>query len=368
MLTKLRMTLFRWLRNPFRKPKQTVEWQPPTSIQRTVSRIRSQSPSQAVSNSYTGNGNSGLLKPVLHNIDEWGGILPAGGPDATHDLIGLMVGTPSQLLTHCHDFITQQNPDTNSTALLLGATSTPGDEEALASREREQAYWVRKAERTGTGWVYLDNPPTHRIISRLIGNIASTGGNGGNQRRALHNLLTDPFTVPDILKFMEEGCRSFLDYAPLGCALFTAQGGGGSDPLHRYAVSVLKAKLPVNRHYILYLLPTDDEPLHIPNMKATLAYELEHEADEKTPTLHFLFQQKTAGAHDTDRAMVSGVITLTGATRFKLNGAIDPTTKFNLIAETAGTWLTVNPRVVPLPLVPMGKVELVEGYRHEEHY
>jgi hypothetical protein len=66
--------------------------------------------------------------------------------------------------------------------------------------------------------------------------------------------------------------------------------------------------------------------------------------------------------------MVSGFITLSGDSKGRLNGGIDPTTKFNLIKETAGTWLTVTPKVVPLPLIPMGKVELVDGYRHEEHY
>jgi hypothetical protein len=230
---------------------------------------------------------------------------------------------------------------------------------------------VRKSERKGTGWVYLDNPPSFRFITSPIGNLASTGGNGGDQRTALRNLQNDPFTVPDILKVMKEGCRSFLDYYPNGCALFTAQGGGGTDTYHRYAVSLLKAKLKVNRHYILYLLPTDDELLHIPNMRGTLAHELAREASEetpKTPTLHFLFQQQTAGAHDTDRAMVAGFITLTGTSRARLNGGIDPTTKFRLIKKTAGTWLTVTPKVVSLPLIPMGKVEMVDGYRHEEHY
>jgi hypothetical protein len=140
---------------------------------------------------------------------------------------------------------------------------------------------------------------------------------------------------------MEEVYRVFLDYAPTGCGLITVQGGGGSDPYHRYSISALKTRLPVNRCYTLYLLPSADEPLHISNMKATLAYELEHEAPN---TLHFLFQQQRAGAHRTDRALVSGLITLTGASKGRLNGGIDPTNKFNLLKETAGTWLVVTQR------------------------
>jgi hypothetical protein len=143
---------------------------------------------------------------------------------------------------------------------------------------------------------------------------------------------------------------------------------------------MLKAMLPVNRHYMLFLLPTAAEPLHIPNMKGMLAYELQREAYEleaakaeeeenETPSaLHFLFQGKTIGAHKTDHAMAAGLITLTGASQARLSGAMDPTTKYRLIAKTAGTWLLVNPKVVQLPLVPMGKIKFLNGYRHEEHY
>jgi hypothetical protein len=66
--------------------------------------------------------------------------------------------------------------------------------------------------------------------------------------------------------------------------------------------------------------------------------------------------------------MVSGVITLTGVSKGRFNGGIDPTSKFNLLKELASTWLTVTPTVVPLPLVPMGAVSLREGTRHEQHY
>jgi hypothetical protein len=113
-------------------------------------------------------------------------------------------------------------------------------------------------------------------------------------------------------------------------------------------------------------------------MKHMLVYELQREAreleaataeDKQTPTtLHFLFQEKTIGAHGTDRAMVAGLITLTGASQAWLSGTMDPTTKYRLIAETAGTWVLVNPKVVQLPLVPMGKYKFANGYQHEEHY
>jgi hypothetical protein len=150
--------------------------------------------------------------------------------------------------------------------------------------------------------------------------------------------------------------------------LFTVEGGGGTHPIHSFGVSSLKSQLLVNRHYRLFLLPGADEPLCMPNMWGTLAYALEHEASEQTPTIHLLFRQKTTGAHATDLAMVAGFVTISGASRGRLHGAIDPTNKFNLIARTAGTWLTVHPRVVPLPLKPMGKVFMRNGNRYEDHY
>jgi hypothetical protein len=368
---KIRRNFVRWFFRPFWKPKKKVAVDLPAPNIPRPTRTLSE-----LEHFYL-KANGGYLMPIIPDFGQYAALFPAGTADSNHDLIAVMFGTTSQLLTHFYDFITYQNPDTNSTAVLISGTSTPSDAEALASRAREQAYWVRKSHPTRYGYTYLDNPPSFRFITDMVGNIASTGGNGGNQRTALRNLQTDPFTVPDILEVLRVGCRAFLDYKPKGCALFTAQGGGGTDTYHRYAVAAVKEKLPVNRHYILYLLPTKHEPLHVPNMKGTLAYELEREAHElkaaeeekQLPTtLHFLFQQKTTGAHKSDRAMIARFITLTGASRGRLNGGIDPTTKFNLMATLAGTWLTVNPVVVPLPLVPMGKVEMVDGTRHEEHY
>jgi hypothetical protein len=156
MLRKIRRNFARLFLRPFWRHKQKVEWQPPTTIPRLDKRIRPPTLSEVVDNYYNGNGPLGILKPVLRNLEDWHGLLPAGGRHATHDVIALMVGTPSQLLTHFHDFITQQNPDTNSVAMLLGGTVTPGDEEALYQRELAQPYWVRTSERVDTVGVYLD--------------------------------------------------------------------------------------------------------------------------------------------------------------------------------------------------------------------
>ena len=359
---KIRRNFVRWFFRPFWKPKKHMPLDlPDPDIPRQVKTL------SELEHFYL-KANGDVLMPIIPDFGQYAELLPAGTPASCHDLIALMLGTPSQLLTHFYDFLTYQNPDTDNTALLISGTSTPSDADALASREQAQAYWVRKSQRRGLGYTYLDNPASFRFLSSLIGNGASTGGNGADQRRALRNLQTDPFTVPDILKLLQKGCRSLLDYYPKGYGLFTAQGGGGTETYLRYAISLLKGKLKINRHYRLYLLPTDDEPLHVPNLRGSLAYDLEHEDFETNPTLHFLFQQETIGPHLTDRAMIAGFITLAGASRDRLNGAIDATTKFNLIKQTAGTWLTVNPLVVPLPLVPMGKVELVNGHRHEEHY
>jgi len=200
MLRKIRRNFNRWLEKPFRKSRMPVELQPPTLAPRPYS-TRPHTCSLAEDQYLKANG--GYLMPVIPDIREYEPVLPAGGPDSTHDVIALMGGTPSQLLIRFQDFINKQVPDTNSMAILAGATATPGDAEILARCEQEQAYWVRHAERKGIGWVYLDNPPPHRFISSLIENVASSGGNGGNQRTALRNLQTDSYTVPNILEFMQ---------------------------------------------------------------------------------------------------------------------------------------------------------------------
>jgi hypothetical protein len=362
MFRKTRRNFVRWLLKPFLKPEKPIEWQPTAPLQKQGER---RSLTKAVADYYNGNGDGTYLKATIEGSDDWEELHQARGQDASHDLIPLIAGSASQLLTHFHDFITEQNPDTNNTAILAGTTVTPGDELPLSARERQQSYWVRRTEQTLTGSVYKDTPPSHRIISRLLGCLPATGGCGGDQLAALHTLLTDPFTVPHALKFMEDVYRAYQDYASLACALLTVETGGGTYPIHRFLVSVLKAKITVNRHYKLYLLPTDAEPLHIRNLRGTLAYDCEYEAAN---TLHLLFQQETAGAHKTDRALVSGLITLTGASRTRLNGGIDPVTKFNLIRDTAGAWLVVTPRIVSLPLIPMGRVVIQNGYRNEDAF
>src|ERR687892_1065424 len=201
MLRKIRRNFGRWFLKPFWRHKRKVEWQPPTTIPRLDRRTRPPTLSEVVDNYYNGNGPPGILNPVLRNLEDWHGLLPAGGRHATHDVIALMVGTPSQLLTHFHDFITQQNPDTNSVALLLGGTVTPGDEEALYQRELAQPYWVRTSERTNNVGVYLDTLPTHRILSRLIGTVASSSGPRGGQRGTPPNTLTPSFFFKEKRKF-----------------------------------------------------------------------------------------------------------------------------------------------------------------------
>jgi hypothetical protein len=358
----LHRNYLKWLLRPFWKSKKKVALDlPAPNVPRPVRTL-------SELEHYYLKANGRYLMPIIPDFGQYLDLLPAGTPDSCHDLIALLLGTPSQLLTHFYEFLTYQNPDTNSTALLLSGTSSPSDAAVLASLEQEHAYWVRKSQREGLGYRSLDNPASFRLLSSLLGNLPSSGGNGADPLRALRNLQYDPFTVPDILKLLKKACRSLLDYYPHGHGLFTVHGGGGTDTYLRLAISLLKAKVTINRHYRLYLLPTDDEPLHVPNLRGALAYELAHEDFDNNPTLHFLFQQKTIGPHLTDRAIIAGIISLAGVSRGRLNGGIDPTTTYRLLKELAGTWLIVNPLVVSLPMVPMGKVEMRNGRRHEEHW
>jgi hypothetical protein len=313
----------------------------------------------------TGQGAISILKPGTLPIRQWERLLTQRGPHTGHDAIILAVGTPMQMLTRFHDFIVLQQPDTDNTALLAGATVTDGDADELIARQREQADWLRQAQSTGIGSVYVEHPPCHRVITKKVGNLSTTGGNGGNQERALLNLQTDPFTAPDIEDFVEILIRSFMDYDSLGCSLQTIEGGGGTHPLHQYAVMRLKASLKVNRHIRLFLTPTQKEPLHLANMRGTLANALKSEADD---TLNLIHPQKKAGPHDTDIAVVSGMITLSGNCHGVRRGEPDPATKFNLITTTAGHWLSVHPRIVRLPLRPIGQLVPENGHLHDDRH
>jgi hypothetical protein len=204
MLRKIRRNFERWLTKPFRKTAKTIEGQPSTLPPQSLARSKGKSITQIVPEFHNGDSHGSLLIPTTLGIDQWGGLLPAQGAFTGHDVIGLIIGSPLQLLNLIDDFVTKQQPDINSMALLMGATCTPGDEIPLATREMAQAHWVRQAEARGMGSVYIDSPPSHRFISRKIGNIASTGGNGGDQKKALFNLQTDPLTVPDTVSFVND--------------------------------------------------------------------------------------------------------------------------------------------------------------------
>jgi hypothetical protein len=105
-------------------------------------------------------------------------------------------------------------------------------------------------------------------------------------------------------------------------------------------------------------------------MRGTFASTLVHEAEIQAhiPTIHCLFQQTKAGSHDTDIALASGLITLSGNSQSSERGEIDATNKINLIRKLAGNWLLVEPRIVEIPLKPIGEVIKRNGYLEEQVY
>jgi hypothetical protein len=357
-----------WFRNPFAKSKKPIRENPPRFLQWT--NPTANDPSQIIGQHQQRSNNVSVVMPTSLPVQRWERLLTTRADHTGHDVIVLSIGTLMRLLTHFHDFIVNQQPDTNNIALLLSASCTDGDTDGLAQRGVDHPSWVRYAEGAGEGAVSVYHPPAHRVITRMIGSIFSPNGNGADQEQALRKLQTDPLTVPGLRRFARDAIRAFKDYDPLRPSLITIRGGGGTDPIHQCGVDFLLSQLPANLHYELFLVPTAREPLHRPNMRGTLASTLLHEAEiqKHIPTIYCLFQQTKSGAHETDIVLASGLITLSGNSRSSDRGELDSTNKFNLIRKIAGNWLLVEPRIVEIPLKPIGEVVKRNGVLEEQLY
>jgi hypothetical protein len=304
--------------------------------------------------------------PGEHLIEDCKRLLKQEGSHSGHDVIAFVIGSPMKLLTLFHDHILTHQPVTDSMALFMGASSTPRDIEALRAREMRHEPWKRHAEGAGVGSTFVYHPNRHQIVTKVIGNMATTGGNGADQEKALLNLETDPLTVPDVRAFVNTGVRSIMDFDPLGYGLLTIESGGGTRPLHEFGAELLKAELTINRHIRSILLPTAREPLHIANLRGTVASILTAEPENQPPTLYCFKPQQKVGPHVTDMAWVSGLITISGGSRDITDGDCDPITKFNLMKKGAGDFLLVRPKVVEIPLKPLGRVAAHKGRLYDE--
>jgi hypothetical protein len=358
--------LFGWLHNPFSRSRNTLTPQPPRFPQWT--NPDRQIPSQGMEQHQQRQNNTTVIAPSSLDITRYERLLTTRAAHTGHDVIVFAIGTAMRLLIHFHDFVVVQQPDTNSLALILAASCTDGDTDSLSLREAEHPPWVRYTERAGEGAESVYHPPAHRTITRKIGNIYSANGNGGDQEKALRKLQSDPLTVPDLRRLARDGIRAFKDYDALRPSLITVRSGGGTEPINYYGAYILLSQLPANLHYELFLVPTEREPLIRPNMRGILAHTILHEAEEVMPTLHFIFPQKKLGAHDTDIALAAGLITLSGQSLSSDRGELDASNKFNLIKLLAGTWLLVEPRIVDIPLKPLGEVVKVDGRLKEQLY
>jgi hypothetical protein len=358
--------LFGWLNRPFSRSRHTLTPQPPRFPQWT--NPNRHIASQVIGQHEQRQNNTTVIVPSTVDIRRYERLLTARAAHTGHDVIAVAIGTAMRLLTHFHDFVVVQQPDTNSLALILAASCTAGDTDGLSLREAEHPPWVRYAEGAGEGAVSVYHPPAHRTITRKIGNINAANGNGGDQEQALRKLQSDPLTVPDLRRLARDAIRAFKDYDALRPSLITIRSGGGTEPINHYGAALLLSKLPANLHYELFLVPTTREVLLRPNMRGMLAYTILHEDEEAIPTLHLLFPQKKLGAHDTDIALAAGLITLSGQSLSSDRGELDPTNKFNLIKVLAGTWLLVEPRIVEIPLKPIGEVVKADGALKEQLY
>jgi hypothetical protein len=366
MLRKIKQNYNRWLEKHFRKSKNTFEWQPPdlTQLPRATN---DHTHHEVINNSPVGQGIARFVSPYGLDVTPWIGPLSARLPYTGHDTLVFAAGTPMKLLPEFHRIIVNQHPETNSIAGLIGGTVTDGDDAELVACQHQLAYWERYTEGAGVGAVSVYHPPLHRITIEDLGNLQSASGNGCDQAKALLKLQIDPRTVPDLRKLVHTAVDSYKDYDPNGASLISIAGGGGTYPFHRYGLERLEAKLKLNQHIQLLLMPSAAEPLHVRNMRGTVANLIKHKADKKNQsTLYLFYPLEKAGKHTTDPAAVSGLITVSGNCQNKDRGEADSATKFSLIKEIAGNFLIVHARTVDIPFKTIGKVVASNGRLHEE--
>jgi hypothetical protein len=366
MLRKIKRTYDRWLEKHFRKSTNTFDWQPPDPTQLPVA-TNHLNHNEGVPISHFGQGTVNYVKPPGLNITPWIGPLSARVSHTGHDTHIFAAGTPMKFLPEFHRFIRNQHPDTNSIAGLIGGAVTDGDDDELVACQRELAYWERYSEGSGLGAVSLYHPPAHRITVQRLGNLMSASGNGADQAKALLRLQTDPRTVPDLRQLVNDAIRSYKDFDPYGASLISIAGGGGTYPIHRFGLELLQVNLKINQHTQLFLMPSAAEPLHVANMRGTVADIIKHKDDEKNKSsLYVFYQLEKPGKHPSDSSLVSGLITVTGNCQDKDRGEADSATKFSLIHTIAGNFLTAHPRIVPVPLKTIGRVVGTNGRLHEE--
>jgi hypothetical protein len=366
VLRKIKRNYDRWFEKHFHKSNKTFEWQPPdpTLLPAATNHLNHNA---GVPISRFGQGFTNYVKPPGLNITPWLGPLSARLSHTGHDTLVFAVGTPMKFLPEFHRFIVNQHPDINSIAGLIGGTVTDGDDDELVACLRELAYWERYTEGTGLGAVSLYHPPAHRITVQRLGNLMSASGNGADQAKALRRLQTDPRTVPDLRQLVNDARRSYKDCDPYGASLISIAGGGGTFPIHCFGRELLQANLKINQHLQLLLMPSAAEPLHVANMRGTVADLIKHKDDEKNKSsLYVFYQLEKPGKHPTDSPLVSGLITVTGNCQDKDRGEADSATKFSLIQDIAGNFLTAHPRIVPVPLKTIGRVVASNGRLHEE--
>jgi hypothetical protein len=140
MFQSLRRDRNHWFRNPFRKPKKPVRENPPRFLQWT--NPAQPDPAESIGQYQRRGDNAPVVMPTALPLKRWERLLTTRAAHSGHDVIAAAIGTPMRLLTHFHDFIINQQPDTNNIALLLAASCTDGDTASLAQCGAAHPAWT----------------------------------------------------------------------------------------------------------------------------------------------------------------------------------------------------------------------------------
>ena len=285
------------------------------------------------------------LGPETLDIRDYLLLLRESTNGPTRDVVALVGGTVGEMLAKCQELAENHYLMTNNLGVMAAFSSTKTDLPGLKKIAVTHNPLLRHSGGI-RGEIGVYDLVSNYVLAKTIDNLSSTDGNDTDPLKALSILQTDPRLADGIAHFTWDTATCLRNHRVRGCTLFTIEAGGGSDTLQQLAVDLFCNFVTANRHYSLYLEPSpSEEPLHVPNMRAKVAYALLHQPN--TPTINFWWPQEVSGPKPEDKAVLGGIMLLTGNAPDHHEHA--PPNQFALL-KSRGDWFLVVPRIVPVPL------------------
>lgn len=252
-----------------------------------------------------------------------------------------------QLGPIAYDLIETQELSPSGVAVIHGIASTRGDGNRLQSIQSARPAERRSRLRWYTPFISQLKPNSPVVMAGSAGE-GRYDGNFSNQLTAIRRLQTDPLLRDELKEaaarqaavLRSHGLGSFVPVLP--------KGFGGTDPWSDYFERQLLSSIGADRSIELRVMPAGDERNLQQNAAGQLFFRL---ATETVPEKHIVvvFAQSRRGSHETDPALVSGLLMLTGNDH-SIPSNPDAANIFGNLRDDMCGWIEVRPRVVRIPL------------------